>query len=162
MAIIGFIGLGVAGKPMAKNLIKAGYKLIVHDKLAKLDELLSMGAEGAVSSREVASKSDIIITMLPNLPQLSEVMLGAGGVIEGLKGGAVVVDMSSVALDLFVEVAAAVKAKNAVFMNAAVPAGESRIAGSTLAMTSGGDKACFEKIRPILTAMGISAVHQAG
>ena len=161
MAIIGFIGLGVMGKPMAKNLIKAGYKLIVHDKLAKLDELLSMGAEGAVSSREVASKSDIIITMLPNLPQLSEAMLGAGGVIEGLKGGSVVVDMSSVTPELSVELAAAVKAKNAVFMNAAAPGGEPKAVGSTLTITGGGDKAGFEKIKPIMSAMGISAVHQA-
>src|SRR5215469_13775137 len=104
---IGFIGLGIMGRPMAKNLIKAGYKLVVYDKFAKFDDLVSMGAEGAASNKEVASKSEIIITMLPNSPHVKEAILGAGGVIEGVKAKTIVVDMSSIAPAASQEVGAA-------------------------------------------------------
>ena len=142
--MIGFIGLGTFGKPMAKNLIKAGYKLIVYDKNALLDDLLSIGAEGAVSGKEVALKSNIIIIKLPNLPQVREVILGAGGVIEELKSGSIVVEMSSVSKELFRELSSAVKAKNATFVDGTAAAG--------------GDKAVLERIEPILSVMGITGV----
>jgi 2-hydroxy-3-oxopropionate reductase len=76
---IGFIGLGIMGRPMAKNLIKAGYKLTVYDKFAKFDDLIALGAEGASSNKEAASKCAVIITMLPNSPQVKEAILGEGG-----------------------------------------------------------------------------------
>jgi 2-hydroxy-3-oxopropionate reductase len=158
MAIIGFIGLGIMGRPMAKNLIKAGYKLVVYDKYAKFDDLVSSGAEGAVSNKEVASKSDIIITMLPNSPHVKEAVLGAGGVIEGIKAGAIVVDMSSIAPAASQEVGAALKAKNVAFLDAPVSGGEPKAIDGTLAIMVGGDKASFDKIKPILEKMGSSVV----
>jgi len=158
MAIIGFIGLGIMGRPMAKNLIRAGYKLVVYDKFAKFDDLVAMGAEGAASSREVASKSDIIITMLPNSPHVKEAILGAGGVTEGIKSGTIVVDMSSIAPAASQEVGAALKAKNVAFLDAPVSGGEPKAIDGSLAIMVGGDRAVFEKVKPILEKMGSSVV----
>ena len=158
MAIIGFIGLGIMGRPMAKNLIKAGYKLVVYDKFAKFDDLVALGAEGAASNKEVASKSEIIITMVPNSPHVKEAILGAGGVIEGIKKGAIVIDMSSIAPAVSQEVGAALKAKNIAFLDAPVSGGEPKAIDGTLAIMVGGDKAVFEKVKPILEKMGSSVV----
>ena len=158
MAIIGFIGIGIMGRPMAKNLIKAGYKLIVYDKFAKFDDLVALGAEGATSNKEVASKSEIIITMLPNSPHVKEAILSAGGVIEGVKAGAIVVDMSSIAPAVSQEVGAALKAKNVEFLDAPVSGGEPKAIDGTLAIMVGGDKAVYEKVKPILEKMGASVV----
>jgi len=158
MAIIGFIGLGIMGRPMAKNLIKAGYKLVVYDKYAKFNDLVALGAEGAASNKEVASKSDIIITMLPNSPHVKEAILGAGGVVEGINSGTIVVDMSSIAPAASREVAAALKAKNAAFLDAPVSGGEPKAVDGTLAIMVGGEKAVFEKVKPILDKMGSSVV----
>lgn len=158
MAIIGFIGLGIMGRPMAKNLIKAGYKLIVYDKFAKINDLVSLGAEGAVSCKEVASKTDIIITMLPNSPHVKDAILGAGGVAEGLRKGTIVVDMSSIAPDVCLEIGAALEAKGAAFLDAPVSGGESKAVDGTLAIMAGGDKAVFKKVKPILEKMGSSVL----
>ena len=162
MAIIGFIGLGIMGRPMAKNLIKAGYKLIVYDKFAKFDDLVALGAEGATSNKEVASKSDIVITMLPNSPHVKEAILGAGGVIEGIKSGAIIVDMSSIAPAASQEVGAALQVKNVAFLDAPVSGGEPKAIDGTLAIMVGGDKAVFEKVKPILEKMGSSVVLVGG
>jgi len=158
MAIIGFIGLGIMGRSMARNLIKAGYKLVVYDKFANFDDLVSLGAEGAVSNKEVASKSEIIITMLPNSPQVKEAIIGAGGVIEGLKKGAIVVDMSSIDPDACREVGAVLAEKNAPFLDAPVSGGEPRAIEGTLSIMASGDRAAFEKVKPILEKMGSSVV----
>ena len=158
MAIIGFIGLGIMGRPMAKNLINAGYKLVVYDKFVKFDDLVSLGAEGAASNKEVASKSDIIITMLPNSPHVKEAILGAGGVVEGVKSGTIVVDMSSIAPAASQEIGAALKAKDVIFLDAPVSGGEPKAIDATLAIMAGGDKAAFEKVKPILEKMGSSVV----
>jgi len=158
MAIIGFIGLGIMGRPMAKNLINAGYKLVVYDKFVKFDDLMSLGAEGAASNKEVASKSDIIITMLPNSPHVKDAVLGAGGVIEGIKSGAIVVDMSSIAPAASQEIGAALKGKGVVFLDAPVSGGEPKAIDATLAIMVGGDKTAFEKVKPILEKMGASVV----
>jgi 2-hydroxy-3-oxopropionate reductase len=143
---------------MAKNLIKAGYKLVVYDKFAKFDDLVSLGAEGAASNKEVASKSDLIITMLPNSPHVKEAILGAGGVVEGIKDGAIVVDMSSIAPAASQEVDAALKAKHVAFLDAPVSGGEPKAIDGTLAIMVGGDKAAFEKVKPVLEKMGSSVV----
>ena len=162
MAIIGFIGLGNMGRPMAKNLIKAGYKLLVYDKVAKSDDLQSLGAERAVSNKDVASKSEIIITMLPNSLQVKEAILGAGGVAEGVKKGAIVVDMSSISPETCREIGAVLEAKNAVFIDAPVSGGEQKAIEGTLEIIAGGDKAAFEKAKPILSGMGSSVVLMGG
>jgi 2-hydroxy-3-oxopropionate reductase len=147
---------------MAKNLIKAGFKLVVYDKYAKFDDLVAMGAEGAASSRDVASKSDVIITMLPNSPHVKEAILGADGVIEGIKNGTIVIDMSSIAPAASQEVGAALKAKGAAFLDAPVSGGEPKAIDGTLAIMVGGDKDTFEKVKPILEKMGASVVLVGG
>ena len=162
MSTIGFIGLGIMGRPMARNLINAGYKLVVYDKYAKFDDLVSLGAEGAASNREVASKSDVIITMLPNSPHVKEAILGADGVIEGVKNGAIVVDMSSIAPEASQEVGAALRAKGVAFLDAPVSGGEPKAIDGTLAIMAGGDKDTFEKVKPILSKMGASVVLTGG
>jgi len=97
MLKIGFIGLGIMGKPMSKNLLKAGYKLVVLDLIhSAVDELVSMGAEKAATPEEVAGLCDYIITMLPDSPQVKEVVLGKNGLIGGLNTGSVLIDMSSI------------------------------------------------------------------
>jgi 2-hydroxy-3-oxopropionate reductase len=153
---IGFIGLGIMGRPMATNLINAGYKLVVYDKFAKIDDLISLGAEGASSNKEVASKCEIIITMLPNSPHVKEAILGKDGVMEGIKAGAIVVDMSSIAPSASKEVGAALKAKDVVFLDAPVSGGEPKAIDGSLAIMVGGDKGAFEKVKPLLEKMGSS------
>jgi 2-hydroxy-3-oxopropionate reductase len=155
---IGFIGLGIMGRPMAKNLIKGGYKLVVYDKFAGLDDVVALGAEGAVSNKDAASRSDVVITMLPNSPHVKDAVLGAGGVIEGIRPGAVVVDMSSIAPAASQELGAALKAKHVDFLDAPVSGGEPKAVDGTLAIMAGGDKAVFEKVKPILEKMGSSVV----
>ncbi|MHC6202327.1 2-hydroxy-3-oxopropionate reductase [Breznakiellaceae bacterium SP9] len=155
---IGFIGLGIMGRPMAKNLIKANYKLVVYDKFAKFDDLVALGAEGGTSNKDLASKSDIIITMLPNSPHVKEAILGADGVIEGIKSGALVVDMSSIAPAASQEVGAALKAKGIPFLDAPVSGGEPKAIDGTLAIMVGGDQASFDTVKPILEKMSSSVV----
>ena len=156
---IGFIGLGIMGKPMAKNLIKAGYKLVVYDKFAAFDDITALGAEGASSNKEVASKSDLIITMLPNSPHVKEAILEKDSVIEGAKSGAIIVDMSSIAPAVSQEIGKALKAKNIAFLDAPVSGGEPKAIEGTLAIMVGGERAVFEKVKPVLEKMGSSAVH---
>jgi 2-hydroxy-3-oxopropionate reductase len=156
--VIGFIGLGIMGRPMAKNLIKAGYKLIVYDKFAKLDDVIALGAEKASSNKEVASKTDVIITMLPNSPHVKEAILGSGGVIEEIKSGSIVVDMSSIAPAASQEVGAALKAKGVSFLDAPVSGGEPKAIDGTLAIMVGGEKQVFDTVKPILEKMGSSVV----
>ncbi len=104
---IGFIGLGIMGKPMAKNLLKAGYSLVVHDvNPAPVKELAAAGAEVASSAKEVAQKTDVVITMLPNSPHVKAAVMGPNGVLEGAKPGMIIVDMSSIAPLAAKEVAA--------------------------------------------------------
>ncbi|MDR1278126.1 MAG: 2-hydroxy-3-oxopropionate reductase [Treponema sp.] len=153
---IGFIGLGIMGRPMSKNLIKAGYKLAVYDKFAKFDDLVALGAEGASSNKEAASKSDVVITMLPNSPHVKEAILGPGGVIEGIGPGKIVVDMSSIAPAASREVEEALKAKGAAFLDAPVSGGEPKAVDGTLAIMVGGDQKSFDTVKPILEKMGSS------
>ncbi|MDR2096621.1 MAG: 2-hydroxy-3-oxopropionate reductase [Treponema sp.] len=160
--IVGFIGLGIMGRPMAKNLIKAGYKLCVYDKFAKFDDLVALGAEGASSNKEAASKSDIIITMLPNSPHVKEAVLGQDGVVEGIRAGSIVVDMSSIAPAASQEVGAALKAKGVEFMDAPVSGGEPKAIDGTLAIMAGGSQEVFDKVKPILEKMGSSVTLVGG
>jgi len=160
--MIGFIGLGIMGRPMAKNLIKAGYKLTVFDKFAKFDDLVALGALGASSSKEVASKSDVVITMLPNSPHVKEVILGEGGVLEGSKSGQIVVDMSSIAPAVSQEIGEALKAKGIAFLDAPVSGGEPKAIDGTLAIMVGGDQKTFDTVKPILEKMGASVILVGG
>ena len=156
---IGFIGLGIMGKPMSKNLLKAGYKLVVFDIVKDaLAEVVASGAEQGSSPKDVASKSDIVITMLPNSPHVKTVVLGKDGVIEGAKPGTLVVDMSSIAPLASQEVAAELGKKGIDMIDAPVSGGEPKAVDGTLAIMVGGKEEHFNKAKDILLKMGASAV----
>lgn len=155
---IGFIGIGIMGRPMAKNLIKAGYALTVYDKFAPTDDLVALGAVAAKSNKDVAAQSDIIITMLPNSPHVKEAVMGENGVLEGARSGAILVDMSSIAPSASQEICAAAKAKGVIMLDAPVSGGEPKAIDGTLAIMVGGDKKTFETVKPILEKMGSSVV----
>ncbi len=157
MQTIGFIGLGIMGKPMSKNLIKAGYTLVVHDKNREpVREVVSLGAQEAFSSREVVERSQVVITMLPNSPDVREVALGKDGIIEGARAGLIYIDMSSIAPQAAQEVASRLAEKGVRMLDAPVSGGEPGAVAGTLAIMVGGDEKLFEEVRPILQAMGKS------
>jgi len=156
---IGFIGLGIMGKPMAKNLLKAGYELLVFDVVeGPLKEVVAAGAKAATSPKDVASQCEIIITMLPNSPHVKKAILGKDGVIEGVKSGSIVVDMSSIAPLASQEVAAELATKGVELLDAPVSGGEPKAVEGTLAIMVGGKQEIFDKVKDILLKMGASAV----
>lgn len=156
---IGFIGLGVMGKPMAKNLVNAGYQLVVHDiDTEVVKELLDLGAKIGSSPKDVAERCNIIITMLPNSPQVKEVILGANGVIYGAKPGLIVVDMSSIAPLVSKEIAVKLNEKGAEMIDAPVSGGEPKAIEGTLAIMAGGPESVFLEVKEILLVMGSSAI----
>jgi 2-hydroxy-3-oxopropionate reductase len=156
---IGFVGLGIMGKPMAKNLLKAGYSLVVYDVAAPpVAELVQAGAVAGTSPKDVASQSDIIITMLPNSPHVKAAVLGPNGVIEGAKPGSILVDMSSIAPLASREVAAALASKGVEMLDAPVSGGEPKAIDGTLAVMAGGKEAVFAKVKDILLKMAGSVV----
>lgn len=157
---IGFIGLGIMGKPMSKNLIKAGYQLVVFDlNQEHVDELVSMGAEKAVSPSDVAGKVQSIITMLPNGPEVREVLAGEGGLLENIRPGTKIIDMSSISPVVSREMYALCKEKGARFIDAPVSGGEPKAVDGTLAIMVGCDEQDFHECTPILEKMGISVVR---
>lgn len=152
---IGFIGLGVMGKPMAKNLIKAGHELVVHNRSrAPVDEVAAAGARAARSPAEVARAATIVITMLPDTPDVERVLTGPDGVLSALQPGTVVVDMSSISPAATERLAEAVAAKGGSMLDAPVSGGEIGAINATLSIMVGGDEAAFARARPILEAMG--------
>jgi 2-hydroxy-3-oxopropionate reductase len=163
MMKIGFIGLGIMGRPMSKNLIKAGYSLVVNDvNKQAVAELAALGAETAESAADVARMSDLVITMLPNSPHVKTVVLGKGGVIEGAKPGQIIVDMSSIAPLASKEVGAALAAKGVELLDAPVSGGEPKAIDGTLSIMVGGKKELFDQCLPILQKMGSSVVLCGG
>lgn len=156
---IGFIGLGIMGKPMAKNLLKAGHKLVVYDIVeAPVKEVVQAGATAGTSGKDVASQTELIITMLPNSPHVKEAVLGKDGVLEGAKPGSVLVDMSSIAPLASREVAVELAKKGVEMLDAPVSGGEPKAIDGTLAIMVGGKEAVFEKVKDVLLKMGASAV----
>jgi 2-hydroxy-3-oxopropionate reductase len=157
---IGFIGLGVMGKPMAKNLLKAGYELVVTDlRPEPVAELVAAGARAAASARDVAAGSEVIITMLPNSPEVKEAVLGPNGVIEGIRAGTIVADMSSIAPLASREISARLAEKGAVMLDAPVSGGEPGAIAGSLSIMVGGSEAAFARARPILDLLGRTIVH---
>lgn len=156
---IGFIGLGIMGKPMSKNLLKAGYDLVVCDVVkAAVEEVIAAGARAADTPKAVAEQTDIIITMLPNSPHVKQVVLGENGVIEGAKKGAVVIDMSSIAPLVSREVAGKLAEKGIDMLDAPVSGGEPKAIDGTLSVMVGGRKEIFDKCYPIIEVMAGSVV----
>jgi len=157
---IGFIGLGIMGKPMSKNLLKAGFKLVVHDVVPQpVEELVQAGAEKGASPKDVASRCAIIITMLPDGPEVEQVVLGPDGVLEGAAPGSLVIDMSSISPMVSQKVAAACEAKGVDFLDAPVSGGEPKAIQGTLAIMVGGKKEVFDRAVPVLERMGSSVTH---
>ncbi|MDY0091734.1 MAG: 2-hydroxy-3-oxopropionate reductase [Candidatus Vecturithrix sp.] len=155
MKKIGFIGLGVMGKPMAKNLLKAGYPLMVYDIVPEaVQELVAAGAQSATSSKEAAAFGEVIMTMLPNSPEVKEVVLGKNGVLEGAKSGSILVDMSSIAPLASQEISAKAKEQGVIMLDAPVSGGEPKAIDGTLAFMVGGPQDAFEQVKDILAVMG--------
>ena len=160
MAKIGFIGLGIMGKPMAQNLLKAGHELTVYDIVSpRVEELVKAGAKKGASSKDVAAKSEIVITMLPNSPHVREAVLGPNGVLEGAKRGTILIDMSSISPLASREIAAKVQEKGVAMLDAPVSGGEPKAIAGTLAIMVGGPEDVFEKVKGILAAMGSSVTR---
>lgn len=157
---IGFIGLGIMGKPMAKNLLKAGYSVVAYDRNKnKRDEVVAAGAEEGLSPKDVAARTDVIITMLQNSPNVKEVVLGANGILEGAKEGSIIVDTSSIAPLASKEVAAEAAKRGVEMLDAPVSGGEPKAIEGTLSFMVGGKKEVFDKCYEILSKMGASVVH---
>lgn len=157
---VGFIGLGIMGKPMAKNLIKAGYELVVYDIVKdNVDDMVAAGAKPASSSKEVGKECKLIITMLPNGPHVKTVVMGEGGVLEGATEGTILIDMSSIAPEVAQEVEKACSAKGVKMIDAPVSGGEPKAIDKTLSIMVGGEKAVFDEVYDVLLKMGASAVH---
>lgn len=154
---IAFIGLGIMGKPMVRNLRKAGHALVVYAITpASIKAVIGDGIEAATSSGDAASRCDTVITMLPDGPEVEQVILGPNGVLEGAKPGSLVVDMSSINPVVSQKVGAACAAKGIEFLDAPVSGGEPKAIEATLAIMVGGEQAAFDRALPILQAMGSS------
>lgn len=157
---IGFIGLGIMGRPMAKNLLKAGYPLVVHSRSqGSVQELVAAGGKAASSPKAVAEQVDYLITMLPNSPDVEQVALGANGIVEGARGGLIFVDMSTISPLVSQKIAAALEPKGVQMLDAPVSGGEKGAIDGSLSIMVGGDKAVFERVLPAFQAMGKTITH---
>lgn len=157
---VGFMGLGIMGKPMAKNLLKAGYELVVcdHHKESMAD-LASLGAETASNGRELAAKCGAVITMVQNSPQVRAAVLGPDGVAEGAKEGTVLIDMSSIDPTESKAIGAELSKKGIEMLDAPVSGGEPKAIDGTLSVMVGGKKELFEKYYDLMMAMAGSVVY---
>ena len=158
--VIGFIGLGIMGRPMARNLLKAGYSLVVHSRSrGPVDEIAGAGAKIGTSPRDVAAQCDVLITMLPNSPDVEQVVLGRDGVIEGARHGMILLDMSTISPLVSQKIGAALAQKSVQMLDAPVSGGEKGAIDGVLSIMVGGDKAVFDKALPIFQAMGKTITH---
>jgi 2-hydroxy-3-oxopropionate reductase len=157
---IGFIGLGIMGKPMARNLLAAGFPVTVHSRsTGPVDEVVAAGAVRADGPASVAAGSDITITMLPDTADVDQVLVGAGGVIEGVSEGSLVIDMSSIDPEPTRTMAAAFAAKGVAMLDAPVSGGERGAIDAALSIMVGGDDTAFARATPVFEALGKSIVH---
>ncbi len=156
---IGFIGLGIMGKPMSNHLLQAGYAVIVHNRSREpVAELVEAGAGEAHSPREVAENSDVVISMLPDSPDVQEVALGPGGIIEGVSRDDIYIDMSTIAPSVALEVGGAMAKKGVRCLDAPVSGGDVGARNATLSIMVGGEEEIFDSVRPIFAAMGQNIV----
>lgn len=160
---VGFVGLGIMGKPMVRNLRNAGYSLTVYDVVGSaMEELVTEGAVGASSAREAAEASSVTITMVPDSPQSEAAILGPDGVLEGASAGNGIIDMSSIAPGTSQKIGAACDAAGVDFLDAPVSGGEPKAIDGTLAVMVGGRQSVFDKYRGLLEVMGGSVVLCGG
>ena len=157
---VGFIGLGIMGRPMAKNLLAAGYPLVVHSRSqGPVDELVAAGAQRATSPREVAGQVEVLITMLPNSPDVELVALGANGIVEGARKGLLFLDMSTISPLVSHKVGGALAPKGVRMLDAPVSGGEKGAIDAALSIMVGGEAADFEAALPVFQAMGKTITH---
>ncbi len=160
MERIGFIGIGIMGKPMSLNLLKAGYPLTALDRAPEcVADLQTAGAKAGTSPRQVAEASDVVITMLPDSPNVEEVVLAENGVLKGLRPGNLFVDMSTILPSVARRVTAAVREKGSDALDAPVSGGQVGAQNATLSIMVGGSTAAFERAKPIFEKMGKNIVH---
>jgi 2-hydroxy-3-oxopropionate reductase len=156
---VGFVGLGIMGKPMARNLIKAGHQLSVYD--IGPDNVKDMVASGAIacqSAKEVAYRSETVITMVPDGPEVEAVILGSDGALQGAQPGSIIIDMSSISPIVSQKIGAACAAKGVDFLDAPVSGGEPKAMDGTLAIMAGGKEEIFKKALPLFQSMGSGAI----
>lgn len=157
---VGFIGLGIMGRPMARNLLSAGFPLTVHSRSpGPIDELVAAGASRADGPAELAASSDVMITMLPDTADVEDVITGPGGVIEGARAGSLVIDMSSIDPEPTRAMAAALAARDVSMLDSPVSGGQQGAIDAALSIMVGGDEAAFERARPVFDALGKNVVH---
>jgi 3-hydroxyisobutyrate dehydrogenase len=157
---VGFIGLGIMGIPMVRNLIKAGFEVTVHNRTAsKAAQMVAEGATEAISPKELAQKNSVIITMVSDTPDVECIILGKNGVIESIKPDSVVIDMSTISPQVTQKIAARLREKEAHMLDAPVSGGEQGAVDGTLSIMVGGDIDILERCQSILGAMGKSIVH---
>ena len=154
MADVGFIGLGIMGRPMAGHLLAAGHRLFVYSRTSVPDDLLKKGATACRSSAEVSRRAEIIITMLPDTPDVQAVLFGAGGITEGLTPGKIVVDMSSISPIATKDFAQRISRIGCSYLDAPVSGGELGAKAATLTIMVGGPADIFERVRPLFEVMG--------
>jgi 3-hydroxyisobutyrate dehydrogenase len=160
---IGFVGLGIMGMPMVRNLMKAGFEVTVYNRTtSKVDRMVSEGAKKADSPQEVARKSSVIITMVSDTQDVESVILGENGIIEGIKPDSVVIDMSTISPQATRKMAERLKEKKTHMLDAPVSGGEQGAINGTLSIMVGGDAIVFERCRPVFEAMGKNIVHIGG
>ena len=160
---VGFVGLGIMGKPMAHNVLKAGHTVTVYDRnQAPIDELVAAGAVGATSGKEVAEQSDVVITMLPNSPHVRSALFDEGGIAEGLSAGKAVIDMSSIAPLASREFAEKLAENGVEFLDAPVSGGEPKAIDGTIAVMVGGEQAVFDKYEELLGSMASTVTLVGG
>ena len=158
--IIGFIGLGIMGKPMARNLLKGGYALVVHSRSrSPVEELGGEGAEIAASPQEVAARTQVVITMLPDSPDVEQVYAGERGVFAGAGPGTLLIDMSSISPVVARELALEAKRRGLDMLDAPVSGGEAGAIGATLSIMIGGEASAVERALPIFQLLGKNIVH---
>ncbi len=152
---IGFIGLGVMGRPMARNLLKRGFRLVVHSRSqGPVDELVAAGASAAGSPADVARQAACIVTMLPDGPDVESVLTSPNGLLSSLQSDTVIVDMSTIAPDTARRLATAARTFGASMLDAPVSGGEIGAIDGSLSIMVGGDGRALERVRPVLEAMG--------
>ena len=157
---IGFVGLGIMGKPMARNLLKAGYALTVYSRRREtIEALIAEGALGAYSPREVGERSTVVITMVTDTPDVQQVVLGSDGILSGLPSGGTIIDMSTISPTATREIAVATQTKGIHFLDAPVSGGEGGAIAGTLSIMVGGEASVFNTCLPILQAMGKNIIH---
>ncbi len=157
---VGMIGLGIMGRPMAKNLLKAGYPVVVHSRSqGPVDALVDSGAKRGSSSRDVAAQVDVLVTMLPNSPEVEQVALGKDGIIEGAKKGLLYLDMSTISPLVSQKVGKALGEKGVRMMDAPVSGGEKGAIEAALSIMVGGEKGDFDAALPVFQALGKTITH---